>query len=170
VADSDLRLRPATTDDGDRVLEWSNDPVTRAASFSTAPITADEHARWFADCLRGVRALYIAELSGRPIGMARLEAAEPGAAAVSLTLAAESRGCGLATPLLAALVSAARASGFDRLVALVRADNAPSRRLFERSGFAESRPEPVRGAEAIRYELRILHSPATGKEAKQTRG
>jgi len=43
-----VRLRRATASDADLLLDWANDPVTRAASFHPDPIDRSGHVRWLA--------------------------------------------------------------------------------------------------------------------------
>ena len=40
------RLRPVTMQDAELILEWVNDPLDRANSYSSEPITLDEHLAW----------------------------------------------------------------------------------------------------------------------------
>lgn len=156
-----VELRPAGIDDRDRVLEWSNDPDTRAASFHTRKIEAEEHARWYAACLRGERTLLIAEHAGTPVGMVRLDPLAASGALVSIAIGREYRGRRLAMPMLEALIEAARAQSLAGLTALVRVANTRSRRLFEKAGFDESGIEEVAGAEAVRYELCLVDTADT---------
>ena len=41
-----LRLRRATMDDADIILEWVNDPLDRANSFDSRMISREEHLAW----------------------------------------------------------------------------------------------------------------------------
>ena len=129
-----IELRLATADDARRLLEWRNDPATRAASFSSALVVWEDHAAWLSRKLAdpAVR-LWIAD----GIGTVRAERVEPGIAEVHITVAPEARGQGRAAPLLDA---AARRAGCDlgvrRVFGRVKTDNEPSRRAFARAGFA----------------------------------
>ena len=42
-----LRVRPVTESDEALLLEWANDRLTRQNAFSSAPISASEHRKWF---------------------------------------------------------------------------------------------------------------------------
>ena len=69
-----IALRPAREEDCRRVFEWANDPVTRAASFRSAPIPFADHERWYGDSLRGERRhLRIAEVAGEAVGLVRFD-------------------------------------------------------------------------------------------------
>jgi len=159
---AEVTLRTAEPGDRDRVLEWSNEPGTRAASFRNEPIGKAEHAAWFAASLAGARQLYIAESHATPIGLARLDPLDAETAEVGLVLAAEWRGRGLALPVLAALSDTASRSGLKRLVARVRNDNPRSLRTFERAGYRRDGDETVSATAAARYVLEL-----GGGEAKQ---
>lgn len=149
-----IKLRAAGPADRDRLLEWANDPTTRAASFHAEPIAAASHDAWFAASLDGARTLYIAERAGTPVGTARLDPLGPGRAEVSLTIAPEHRSRGIGTSTLTALIETAVADGVEELVARIRETNAQSRRAFEKAGFTAVGDTSVNGIHAIVYRLR----------------
>lgn len=125
-----MRLRPATLDDAQRLLDWRNDSDTRAASASTGPVASEEHRTWLEKSLsRPDRRLLIAEDDDGPVGTLRLDEA-PNAVEISITLAPQARGRGYAAPLL----RLATAAG-GLYVARIRPGNAASRRAFEAAGF-----------------------------------
>src|SRR6185503_18123098 len=66
-----VRLRPAAMGDADRLLAWANDAATRAASFSTAPITRAEHLGWMARTLADPDHLHFIAEDGEPVGQVR---------------------------------------------------------------------------------------------------
>ncbi len=131
-----VRLRPALASDAITLWRWRNDPQTRAASFSGVTVELAEHERWLQETLgRADRRLYVAHADGRDVATARLDV-QGADAVVSLTVAPEWRGRGIATRVLRALVAEAfGAPGLRRLVARVKPDNAASRAAFERAGF-----------------------------------
>jgi N-acetylneuraminate synthase len=129
-------LRPATHDDADRLLAWRNDPTTRAASFSDAEVARPAHLAWLAATLASTaRRLFVAELDGVPVGQARLDDRGGDGWEVSIAVAPEARGRGLAAQALRALEPHARALGAVRLIAQIRAENAPSIRMFKAAGY-----------------------------------
>jgi RimJ/RimL family protein N-acetyltransferase len=139
-ASAAIALRAARPDDARRLLEWANDPATRAASFDREPIAWQEHVAWLAAVLDDpARRLWIAEEAGVPVGQVRVDRAADGVGVVSIGLAAGARGRGLGREVLAlGLAAAAAELGIHRARAIVRAANLPSRRLFEGAGFAPS--------------------------------
>jgi RimJ/RimL family protein N-acetyltransferase len=130
-------LRPARPDDAPRLLEWANDPATRAASFDRAEISWREHVAWLAAVLADPdRRLWIAEEEGVALGQVRVDRAPGGFGVVSIGLAPGARGRGIGRAvLLMGLAAAARELGIRRARAVVMGANLPSRRLFEGAGF-----------------------------------
>jgi spore coat polysaccharide biosynthesis protein SpsF len=138
-----VRLRPVESDDVARLWRWRNDPAARAASFDEREIPLDTHREWFeATRRRADRALYIAEADGTAAAALRLDL-DGAAAEVSINVAPEWRGRGVG---VAALVTLSREAfgvrGLAGLTARVKADNAISRVVFERAGFAPSGGTP----------------------------
>jgi carbamoyl-phosphate synthase large subunit len=132
-----ITLRPAESRDRDLLLDWANEPATRAASFHPELIAPAAHDRWFADHLASSNVgLWIGELYGRPIGQVRVVRTDSVNGEVSISVAAEARGRGLARPLLlAAMAAAERELQVTTFIAAVRPGNAPSLALFRGAGF-----------------------------------
>jgi RimJ/RimL family protein N-acetyltransferase len=141
-----VSVRPATGDDETLLLEWSNDPVSRAAGFAPDPIPPDVHHRWLARRLADptVGRIWIGEEGGRPVGMVRVEPADDGLLVVSVSVATAERGRGRSRPLLEAGLAAARAAApGGRFRAWIRPTNAASVRLFSGAGFVQPAVRPV---------------------------
>jgi len=135
------------------MLDWANDPETRAVSFHSDPISEAAHSAWFAESLAGARDLYIIEWDGAPIGLVRLDPLIEREAIVSLTIAPEFRGRGLGPTALAVLAKKASDLGISRLLAKIRKTNTRSQRTFERAGFALRGEEVMHGIPALLYEF-----------------
>lgn len=152
-----VTVRPATIDDADLLLEWSNDPDTRAASFRSDPISHATHLRWLDGRLADPNARIFVGLAedGRPIGVVRFERlALGGPAEVGISVAPRARGLGRSVPLLRAGLEAARRelapTGF---VAHIRPDNTRSIALFSRAGFVRVGEVDVAGHQALEFRL-----------------
>lgn len=137
---AELKLRPARQDDCWLLWKWANDPAVRAASFHGESISHDEHAAWFARRLQGADSLiYLAEDShGVPIGQFRVEWDAEKCGTVSISIAPEWRGSGIAS----FLISRAAQAAFHKtrllwLKAKIKPDNIPSLRAFEKAGFSD---------------------------------
>jgi pseudaminic acid synthase len=143
-----LSLRPFTGQAADvaRLFAWRNDPMSRAMSLDRRPVVWSDHVAWTRRLLDdGGRRQFIAEEAGAPVGALRLDVDDDHREAViSIVLAPEARGRGLAAPLVGAgLAAAAAVCPRARAVrALIRAENVPSRRAFARAGFQRAAEEP----------------------------
>jgi len=132
-----VRLRPAAMGDADRLLAWANDVATRAASFSTAPITRPEHLAWMARTLADPdRHLHFIAEDGEPVGQVRFRRESADEAVISVAVAPGARGRGYAP----AIIDAGGQAAFDRWPVLriraeIRGDNAASRAAFAEAGF-----------------------------------
>ncbi|AGI66654.1 hypothetical protein OAN307_c09340 [Octadecabacter antarcticus 307] len=125
-----MRLRPATMADARRLFDWRNDPATRAASVTTVPVSWEDHLTWMeASLSQSRRHLHIAEGDIGPLGSLRLDDCLEGTE-LSITLAPEARGRGLAASLLRL---ATTEKGL--YLARIRPENTASRRAFEAAGF-----------------------------------
>ncbi len=134
---SSITARPAGESDALLLLRWRNDPATRRVSRSTGLVPWGDHAGWFRAVLASEdRELYVVEQAGAPIGTVRFDRLEEPEWEVSITLAPEARGRGLAGPVLAAGERAfdGRHPG-TRIVAAVLPGNEASQRLFRRAGY-----------------------------------
>lgn len=153
-----IRLRRARLKDRRLVFRWANDPVAREASFHSEAIPQQVHRRWYEASLRGARLLHVVELESEAIGVTRLDSVDgdDDAAEVGIVLAPEHRGRGLALPTLLALHQLAQQARLRRLIARIRIDNLPSRRVFEKAGFTLAGEEIINGVSALRYTLELL--------------
>jgi RimJ/RimL family protein N-acetyltransferase len=131
-----VTLRPARNDDAGRVMEWRNDGDAVRFSVTGRPVSAAEHRRWFTAMLAdGDVRLWIAEEAGEAVGQVRLDVTEA-TGTVSIAVAREHRGRGLAVTMLRALIEVVAAEGgLGRLKALTHPDNVASLRAFEGAGF-----------------------------------
>jgi RimJ/RimL family protein N-acetyltransferase len=135
---TELLLRPATENDEALLLEWRNEPETRRQSLQPAPVSPEDHARWFADRLGRPAdcSIYIAELDGTPLGQARVELTGVGQGEISVAVAAGFRGRGLGRSLIARATERAAAElGAHSVTAVVKSENVASLRAFEAAGY-----------------------------------
>lgn len=152
----DVAVRPVTEQDADLLLAWRNDPGTRAASIGTEAVAPDAHRRWLAASLQSDDRVLLVGTDGRgPVGTVRWDRVSPGEWEVSVTVAPERRGEGLARGLLSSGEDALcrREDGPVTLLARVKPDNAPSLRLFAAAGYTADLPVGDGGL------LRLLRQP-----------
>lgn len=142
---SGITARRVTAADSTLLLEWANDPETRANSFSTAPIPLDEHERWFARHLEGaVSRFYLIEVGTSEVlqvGQVRFDN-RGGRWRLNYALAPGFRGLRLGELLLRAGLAALHATEPYAVVeAEVFQRNGASMRTIERLGFHRVRAE-----------------------------
>jgi spore coat polysaccharide biosynthesis predicted glycosyltransferase SpsG/ribosomal protein S18 acetylase RimI-like enzyme len=156
AAGRDDVLRPACWSDAELLLDWANEPGTRAASLSEAVISRDEHLHWLEQKLADPDArIWLYAPSGKPEGILRLDRSGD-AATVSIAVSPACRGRGVGRAILAAGAErAARAAFVHRLDAWVRNDNPASAALFARAGYAVVREAEVRGHAATLFALEM---------------
>ncbi|MCO7197295.1 GNAT family N-acetyltransferase, partial [Pseudonocardia sp. McavD-2-B] len=134
-----LRARPARAGDAELLLAWRNDPGTRRWSRSHDEVDLATHRRWLAGSLDSDdRLLLVVDDARGPVGTVRWDRADA-AWEVSITVAPERRGEGLAGPLLRAGEDALRArTGAEAPVtAVVHTGDDASARLFARAGYGD---------------------------------
>jgi len=136
-----LTCRRVTADDEVLLLEWANDPTTRASAFNTQSISAEQHHAWLTRRLNDderYRLFIIETIHGTEIGQVRFER-EGLSWIISYSLAREYRGRGLAARVLdAAMTKLLEEIGPAKVVGRVRPENMPSQRVFHRLQFTVS--------------------------------
>lgn len=133
-----IRLRPVTTEDAALLFAWLNRPDSLAASLDTgAPVAWDVHKGWIEARLADPRTcIWIAERDAIAVGGIRLQDKGDGPE-IAIYIDAPARGEGIAGAALGlALDEAHSVWPSSEAIARVRPENAASRRLFERAGFA----------------------------------
>jgi RimJ/RimL family protein N-acetyltransferase len=135
-----LRVRPATELDAERLLSWRNDPETRAASRSTAEVSPEEHREWLDGVLDDPdRQLLIAEIGSRPVGQVRFDRTRGYRFEISVSLESGLRGRGLGGELIETGCEWLwRRTNATEVEALVRGGNESSLRAFAAVGFRPS--------------------------------
>jgi RimJ/RimL family protein N-acetyltransferase len=125
-----LKLRLATMDDAEILLQWRNDPETRSASHNTAFVMMDDHLRWLRRNLKDQFVkIYVGMAGDVPIGTVRINEDSTGNT-LSWTIAPEHRRKGYGYTLVKAV---AEKSG-GQLKAQIKAKNAASRKIAESIG------------------------------------
>ena len=151
---SEIKVRHVTPADEYLLLRWANDPEARRQSFNQKPISAEEHAHWFARKLRDPDALILVgeDGNGLPVGLVRFDInREKAEALISISIDPSLRGLGLSTKLLKSALQYWHAMALNiKLIAEVRASNSRSQRLFTQLQFKSARS---RREGALAFEL-----------------
>lgn len=131
--------RAATPADAATIARIYNEGIRdRIATFETRPRAADDILKWF----DGVHPIVVVESDSEVIAFASTSQYRPrecyaGVAECSVYVARPHRGRGAGRVALDALIDAARASGFWKLLSRIFVENTASRKLVARSGFRE---------------------------------
>lgn len=141
-----FRVRPVEWADEALLLDWANDPITRANAFTTMRISAQEHHAWLSKRLvdPACRMFIVETDAGDAIGQVRFDRNDQGWM-ISYSVAPEWRGKRLGATMLSTAMRALQAHEPDAaFIGLVKEANQPSRRIFESLGFsARSTPGVV---------------------------
>ena len=137
-----MHLRFLTEEDCSTLLEWRNDPVTRAMSRLQHVVSAEQHQRWFTRAVDDpVRIMLMGMVADRKVGLVRFDPIGEDWE-VSINVNPAERGKGLGKTLLKLGMEHFWAiKPQAKLVAEVRPENAPSQRIFESCGFVMIRKD-----------------------------
>jgi len=139
TATSPLRTRAATAADAASIAAIYNEGIADlVATFETEPRTPDQIAAW----LGGRYSVVVVENEGRIVAWAacssyRSRACYAGVAEFSVYVARAERGRGAGRAAMEALLAAADAAGFWKLVSRVFVENEASRAMLRGLGFRE---------------------------------
>lgn len=150
----DFHLRPAEPDDARLLFEWANDAAVRRSSFSSSPITWQEHCLWFAQKLAEPREIILMceADAGTPVGTVRFHESSPGEFQIGVTVSPVWRGRHAAPHLLKKAVRYLPENrNVRRVHAFIKKENTASRRSFESAGFRFSSCRMIDGVEAFHY-------------------
>jgi len=131
--------RTATPADAAAIVAIYNQGIEdRVATFETRPRTPDEVQAWF----DGIHPIVVVEDGGSVVAFAATFAYRPrdcyrGIAETSVYVSRHSRSRGAGRLALTALIDAARAAGFWKLLSRIFPENAASRALVRSLGFRE---------------------------------
>jgi UDP-2,4-diacetamido-2,4,6-trideoxy-beta-L-altropyranose hydrolase len=147
---SSLNMRLVGPQDRELLWQWANDPLVRKSAFNTAPITWDDHMRWFArkQADPGCHHFIAIDQDGHAVGQIRFDhvvANEP-EFEVDVSIGSEWRGYGYGAQIIGLGVEAlCQLTAVRAVHALVRVENIASRRAFEKAGFMLLQPSFVKG-------------------------
>ena len=135
-----IMLRLATLDDARRLFDWRNDEITRQNSIQTKPVPWEDHVAWLERVVGGKspgRTLYIAEVAGEAVGMARLDRDVDDAGKkhveISYSVAPEARGKGYGKAIALECKNAYIASD-EEISATIKKGHEPSERIAQALG------------------------------------
>lgn len=150
-----LRLRPVRQKDCRLLWEWANDPVVRAASFSSEFIPWEDHKRWVRAKLSDPTCYYYILLSeeGTPVGQVRFDALGD-EAENSMSIAPNFRGRGYsANGIRVASKHLFQETAVTRIYAHIKPNNNASIQAFTEAGYKTTGMKVVKGHKALQMVL-----------------
>ena len=151
---SKLKLRPAGRDDCKLLWEWASDPVVRAASFSSAPISWSNHQDWFARKREDKNCLIFIALNNEdlPIGQVRFDLVNQSEAEIDVSVTPGNRAEGYGSQLIDMSVKELFSITSVQLVhAFIKSDNLSSIGAFTKAGFSDAGVKVLKGAVAKHF-------------------
>ena len=156
-----ISLRSGTLEDAKALHDWTNDPATRAASFSSDPIPWEGHLKWYKAQLNSTEVtLLIIESCSNKLGVVRFNknAEADGESVISISLAPECRSLGLAPLILR------KAADYffeiypqQAITAWIKPENIASVKTFIRANYSDypspQQPDKVR--------MRLTNTPSS---------
>lgn len=136
---AELLTRPAMPGDAAAIADIYNQGIAdRVATFETQPRTASDILTWF----DGRHPIVVGQQGGEVVAFASTSSYRPracyaGVAEFSVYVARPARGQGLGRLAMLALIGAAEAAGFWKLVSRIFVENTASRALVRSVGFRE---------------------------------
>tara|TARA_B100000989_G_C19370976_1_gene397393 strand:- start:69 stop:524 length:456 start_codon:yes stop_codon:yes gene_type:complete len=132
-----ISFRPANHEDINLLFGWSNDELTRKNSFNDKPIEFETHRLWFEKRINNKQYLIlIFNYFKEPCAQVRFEPSKEKKYIVSISIASEFRGKGLASEILKKSVTFFQNSFQNvTLIALIKQENRKSVKIFENAGF-----------------------------------
>jgi RimJ/RimL family protein N-acetyltransferase len=130
-------IRKAKSTDVALFYTWANDPEVRKNSFSSGSIEFEEHQKWFSSKINSDKCLMlILENDEKPVGQIRISIEED-IGIINFSVDKNFRGKGIGTELLKKGLEFIRKENISLtyLKALVKKDNRPSQKAFEKAGY-----------------------------------
>ena len=150
-----LRLRPVRLEDCQLLWHWSNEPVIRAASFNTEPISWEEHLEWFNSKLIDPAwyCYILCNEKGIPIGHVRVDTIGY-EAEISISISSDFRGSGYgAEAIYLASEQLFRDTTVKHINAYIKQENTASILAFSKANYKEIGVEIVKGHPALQMVL-----------------
>ncbi len=165
---STVKLRDMCESDRQILWEWANDIQVREVSFSSDPITWDDHVHWFSTKLIDPNSqLYIAtDANDLSIGQVRFDMHNQ-EATISISIDRQFRHQGYGHKIIQlAVARICLDSGVKIVHAYIKLNNQSSVRAFEKAGFQHIRTVGIQGHQAIQLSLELGNTKRSGGTAK----
>ena len=146
-----ISFRNAAKEDVMLVYKWSNDPLVRKNSYSSAAISLADHKQWYLERITSASTyFYIVEVNGIAAGLVRYEVKEEHAV-VGISIAGEYRGQGLAAPFLKESAKKYFKENKQPIFAYIKKQNRASVKSFEKAGYIYYKDQVVAEQDSLVY-------------------
>ena len=149
------RLRKASLDDAQLILDWRNDPEVRAVSFQSEIIPLASHKQWMQRRLEDgrTRILIAEDEHNSPVGQIRFDISDDESTAlISIVVDQANRGRGVGRLLIDdATELLFDSSNVQTVIAQIKPGNTASERAFRATGYQAMAPVIVNGKVASQF-------------------
>lgn len=135
-----LFLRKATFEDSEILYNWRNEIKTRLNSFNMEPIRFEDHEIWFKKMMNDTKRIqYIMMYNEDLVGQVRLYI-EDDIAEISYGIGEKFQGNGFGNKIIELLLEKKEEDfpQVKKLIAEVKCENIPSKKVFIKNGFVET--------------------------------
>lgn len=146
-----LKLRPVREGDCKLLWEWANDPDVRIASFSSDPISWEQHVEWFNVKISDPNCIIYIALNDQdvPLGQVRYDIANR-EAVISITVDRQFRSQGYGSAIIkSACENLFTRSDVHTIHAYIKSSNEASVRAFVKAGFKDLGKEVIRECQSL---------------------
>ena len=150
-----IKLRKAQENDCELLWKWANDLEARAVSFTSAPISWEDHTHWFNSKLNdGNCMMYVAAMNdGTPLGQIRYDIKQRNAV-ISISIDGKFRSKGYGVVLIRETAERLfNESNIRRVHAYVKQDNNASSNVFSKAGFKKLELTTIDAQQAYHFVL-----------------
>ncbi len=134
-------LKEASEQDLLLYFDWVNEARVRENSFDEKPILIEQHRTWFLNKINDPNSMMkVAYFSEEAIGQVRFDQTDKGVFEIDFSVAKNWRGLGLGSKMMKIGVAdlIKKLPNFLKIIARVKKQNEPSRKVFLKSGFKMS--------------------------------
>jgi RimJ/RimL family protein N-acetyltransferase len=130
-----MKLRNATIEDWDILLEWRNDPTTRYFSFNQDTIDPDSHKQWLSKSLNNPsrKILILEDQNGEPVGSIRSDKNNNEEYVLSWVINPLHRKKGYGSLMLSSFLNKSK----GKFIAEIKDDNIGSIKMVTKKGFSK---------------------------------
>lgn len=138
---SELSFRKSNLQDVKLYYQWVNDKEVRKNAFNQSSVSWIDHKSWFENKLRSDNThLFVLEHNSNPVGQIRFDMNDEGTWEIDYSIDVQYRGSGYGKMILQKGVDSLNTLlDNPKILAKVKSDNQPSKKVFLSIGFIEKR-------------------------------